>query len=87
MKRGVRRLTADAHGPSAQALSEAHRPSGRFERYEQFSNSMFKLLLRLYAGRGTESQFDEGYFDLTANHRKPPIEIAPNGSPAPFSSR
>lgn len=49
--------------------------SGDFERYEQFSRLMFA-----YAEDHTplvEVQgLDEGYYDLTANHAKPPSEIA-----------
>jgi DNA-directed DNA polymerase III PolC len=48
---------------------------GDFERYEQFSNWMFGYCYD-FTPDVEQTSIDEGYFDLTANHRKPPIEIA-----------
>ncbi|MGH7968090.1 MAG: DNA polymerase IV, partial [Limisphaerales bacterium] len=49
--------------------------SGNFERYEQFSNWMFGYCYD-FTPDVEQTSIDEGYFDLTANHRKPPAEIA-----------
>src|SRR3981081_2073984 len=49
--------------------------SGDFERYEQFSHWMFGYCYD-FTPDVEQTSIDEGYFDLTANHRKPPIEIA-----------
>jgi DNA polymerase-4 len=48
---------------------------GDFGRYEQFSNWMFGYCYD-FTPDVEQTSIDEGYFDLTANHRKPPIEIA-----------
>ena len=48
---------------------------GNLERYEQFSNWMFGYCYD-FTPDVEQTSIDEGYFDLTANHRKPPIEIA-----------
>src|SRR5262245_24495712 len=48
---------------------------GNFERYEQFSNWMFGYCYD-FTQDVEQTSIDEGYFDLTANHRKPPVEIA-----------
>ena len=48
---------------------------GDFGRYEQFSNWMFSYCYD-FTPDVEQTSIDEGYFDLTANHRKPPIEIA-----------
>src|SRR5438309_8401451 len=48
---------------------------GGFERYEQFSNWMFGYCYD-FTPDVEQTSIDEGYFDLTANHRKPPVEIA-----------
>ncbi len=49
--------------------------SGNFERYEQFSNWMFGYCYD-FTPDVEQTSIDEGYFDLTANHRKSPAEIA-----------
>ena len=48
---------------------------GDYERYEQFSNWMFGYAYD-FTPNVEQTSIDEGYFDLTANHRKPPVEIA-----------
>src|SRR3989441_191094 len=48
---------------------------GDFERYEQFSNWMFGYCYD-FTPNVEQTSIDEGYFDLTANHRKPPVEIS-----------
>lgn len=48
---------------------------GDFERYEQFSNWMFSYCYD-FTPDVEQTSIDEGYFDLTANRRKPPVEIA-----------
>src|SRR5688572_23600410 len=48
---------------------------GNFDRYEQFSNWMFGYCYD-FTPDVEQTSIDEGYFDLTANHRKPPVEIA-----------
>lgn len=48
---------------------------GDFERYEQFSNWMFSYAYD-FTPDVEQTSIDEGYFDLTANRRKPPVEIA-----------
>ena len=48
---------------------------GDYERYEQFSNWMFGYAYD-FTPDVEQTSIDEGYFDLTANHQKPPVEIA-----------
>jgi len=48
---------------------------GDFERYEQFSHWMFSYCYD-FTPDVEQTSIDEGYFDLTANRRKPPVEIA-----------
>jgi len=48
---------------------------GDFERYEQFSNWMFGYCYD-FKPDVEQTSIDEGYFELTANHRSPPLEIA-----------
>lgn len=48
---------------------------GDYERYEQFSNWMFGYAYD-FTPNVEQTSIDEGYFDLTANHAKPPVEIA-----------
>src|SRR5579863_8259554 len=48
---------------------------GDFERYEQFSSWMFGYAYD-FTPDVEQTSIDEGYFDLTANRRKEPIEIA-----------
>ena len=48
---------------------------GDYERYEQFSHWMFGYAYD-FTPDVEQTSIDEGYFDLTANHRKPPLEIA-----------
>ncbi len=48
---------------------------GDFERYEQFSQWMFNYCYD-FTPDVEQTSIDEGYFDLTANRRKPPVEIA-----------
>ena len=48
---------------------------GDFERYEQFSNWMFGYAYD-FTPDVEQTSIDEGYFDLSANRRKPPAEIA-----------
>ncbi|HEY9173819.1 MAG TPA: DNA polymerase IV, partial [Verrucomicrobiae bacterium] len=48
---------------------------GDFERYEQFSNWMFGYAYD-FTPDVEQTSIDEGYFDLTANRQKPPVEIA-----------
>jgi DNA-directed DNA polymerase III PolC len=49
--------------------------SGDFERYEQFSNWMFGYCYD-FTPDVEQTSIDEGYFDLTANRKKPAAEIA-----------
>ena len=49
--------------------------SGDFERYEQFSNWMFGYCYD-FTPDVEQTSIDEGYFDLTANRKKPAVEIA-----------
>lgn len=48
---------------------------GDYERYEQFSHWMFGYAYD-FTPDVEQTSIDEGYFDLTANHGKPPVEIA-----------
>jgi len=48
---------------------------GDFERYEQFSNWMFGYC-HDFTPDVEQTSIDEGYFDLTANRKKPAAEIA-----------
>jgi DNA-directed DNA polymerase III PolC len=48
---------------------------GDFERYEQFSNWMFGYCYD-FTPDVEQTSIDEGYFDLTANRKKSPAEIA-----------
>jgi DNA-directed DNA polymerase III PolC len=48
---------------------------GDFERYEQFSHWMFGYCYD-FTPDVEQTSIDEGYFDLTANRKKPAIEIA-----------
>ena len=48
---------------------------GDFERYEQFSNWMFGYCYD-FTPDVEQTSIDEGYFDLTANRKKPAVEIA-----------
>jgi DNA-directed DNA polymerase III PolC len=48
---------------------------GDYERYEQFSNWMFGYAYD-FTPDVEQTSIDEGYFDLTANRKKPPVEIA-----------
>jgi len=48
---------------------------GDYERYEQFSNWMFGYAYD-FTPDVEQTSIDEGYFDLTANHKRPPVEIA-----------
>ncbi len=48
---------------------------GDFERYEQFSNWMFGYCYD-FTPDVEQTSIDEGYFDLTANKKKAPAEIA-----------
>jgi nucleotidyltransferase/DNA polymerase involved in DNA repair len=48
---------------------------GDYERYEQFSNWMFGYAYD-FTPDVEQTSIDEGYFDLTANRKRPPIEIA-----------
>src|SRR5438034_3160275 len=49
--------------------------SGDFERYEQFSHWMFGYCYD-FTPDVEQTAIDEGYFDLTANRKKSPVEIA-----------
>src|ERR1043165_5088645 len=49
--------------------------SGDFERYEQFSRWMFNYCYD-HTPDVEQTSIDEGYFDLTANRKKSPREIA-----------
>jgi DNA polymerase-4 len=49
--------------------------SGDFERYEQFSHWMFGYCYD-FTPDVEQTSIDEGYFDLTANRKKSPVEIA-----------
>src|SRR5580698_9227564 len=48
---------------------------GDYERYEQFSNWMFGYCYD-FTPEVEQTSIDEGYFDITANRSRPPIEIA-----------
>src|ERR1019366_9094834 len=48
---------------------------GDYERYEQFSSWMFGYAYD-FTPNVEQTSIDEGYFDITANRSKPPIEIA-----------
>ena len=48
---------------------------GDFERYEQFSRWMFGYCYD-FTPAVEQTSIDEGYFDLSANRQKPPLEIA-----------
>ena len=48
---------------------------GNYERYEEFSKWMFAYAYD-FTPDVERTSIDEGYFDLTANHQKPAIEIA-----------
>ena len=48
---------------------------GNFERYEQFSNWMFGYCYD-FTPDVEQTSIDDGYFDLTANRKKSPAEIA-----------
>jgi len=48
---------------------------GDYERYEQFSNWMFGYAYD-FTPDVEQTSIDEGYFDITANHNKPAVEIA-----------
>ena len=48
---------------------------GDYERYEQFSHWMFSYAYD-FTPDVEQTSIDEGYFDLTANRKKPPVEIA-----------
>jgi DNA polymerase-4 len=48
---------------------------GDYERYEQFSNWMFGYAYD-FTPDVERTSIDEGYFDLTANRKKSPVEIA-----------
>src|ERR1051326_24303 len=48
---------------------------GDFEKYEQFSRTMFSYAYD-FTPDVEQTSIDEGYYDLSANRRKPPAEIA-----------
>jgi error-prone DNA polymerase len=48
---------------------------GDYERYEDFSTWMFSYAFD-FTPDVERTSIDEGYFDLTANHQKPAVEIA-----------
>src|SRR5512137_1160703 len=48
---------------------------GDYERYEQFSRWMFGYCYD-FTPDVEQTSIDEGYFDLTSNHKKPAVEIA-----------
>src|SRR5271165_5818152 len=48
---------------------------GDYERYEQFSSWMFGYAYD-FTPNVEQTSIDEGYFDITANHSKPSVEIA-----------
>jgi len=48
---------------------------GDYERYEQYSNWMFNVGYD-FTPDIERTSIDEGYFDITANRSKPPVEIA-----------
>jgi len=48
---------------------------GDYERYEQFSSWMFGYAYD-FTPNVEQTSIDEGYFDITANRSKPPLEIA-----------
>jgi len=48
---------------------------GDYSRYEEFSNWMFGYAYD-FTPDVERTSIDEGYFDVTANHRKSPVEIA-----------
>src|ERR1035437_6017387 len=49
---------------------------GDYERYEQFSNWMFGYAYD-FTPDVEQTSLDEGYFDLTPHHKKPPGETPP----------
>ncbi len=48
---------------------------GHYDLYEDFSNGMFAYAYD-FTPDVERTSIDEGYFDLTANHKKPAVEIA-----------
>lgn len=48
---------------------------GDYERYEVFSKRMFSFAYD-FTPNVEQTSIDEGYFDITANRTKPPVEIA-----------
>jgi DNA-directed DNA polymerase III PolC len=48
---------------------------GDYERYEVFSHRMFSFAYD-FTPNVEQTSIDEGYFDITANRSKPPVEIA-----------
>lgn len=48
---------------------------GHYDLYEEFSNGMFAYAYD-FTPDVERTSIDEGYFDLTANHKKPAVEIA-----------
>ena len=48
---------------------------GDYERYEQFSHWMFGYAYD-FTPNVEQTSIDEGYFDITANRSRPPLEIA-----------
>jgi DNA-directed DNA polymerase III PolC len=48
---------------------------GDYERYEVFSQRMFSFAYD-FTPNVEQTSIDEGYFDITANRSKPPVEIA-----------
>jgi DNA polymerase-3 subunit alpha len=48
---------------------------GHYDLYEEFSNGMFSYAYD-FTPDVERTSIDEGYFDLTANHKKPAVEIA-----------
>lgn len=48
---------------------------GHYDLYEEFSNGMFGYAYD-FTPEVERTSIDEGYFDLTANHKKPAVEIA-----------
>ncbi len=49
--------------------------SGDYDRYEEFSHWMFSYAYD-FTPDVERTSIDEGYFDVTANHKKSPVEIA-----------
>src|SRR5438046_8982777 len=48
---------------------------GDFEKYERFSRWMFSYAYD-FTPDVEQTSIDEGYFDLSANRRRPPVEVA-----------